>query len=318
MSVRTRIGLVLALLLLGVAAALFRPGEARRTERFPVMGTIAAVSLEADPEAAERGIAAVRADFDRVVELCNLRDPESELSRLNAAAATAPFVCSPELWEIITQARAAWRISGGAFDPTVKPLMDLWGFYRKRGETAPEAGEIAGARELVGLDKVEFDDAARSVRFLRSGMAFDFGGIAKGYAVDRAAERLEQLGFHRGLVDLGGNIRGLSDGEYRVGITDPSHPDLLTDEIITLHGSEAVASSGDYQRFVVLGGVRYGHIIDPASGVPPAPDYAVTVVAPTAVAADWLSTSAFLRGPEFSEIAGRECGARLVFVDKER
>ena len=319
MDVRTRIGLGLALVLALIALHCFSPGEKMFAERFECMGTIASVTLYGRSEdAAEKGFQAVRGEFLRVIELCDVRSPSSELSKLNAHAAQAPFVCSDELWEIVSESRTAWRASGGAFDVSVKPLMDLWGFYRRRGDAPPSAAEIAEAKQRVGLDKIQFDDGKKTVFFTRPGMALDFGGIAKGYAVDRAVARLEALGFRRGLVDLGGNIRGLSGGEYRIGIVDPSDPEHLADASLTLRNSEAVASSGDYRRYVTLGGHRYGHIIDPASGVPTAPDYAVTATAPTAFAADWLSTAAYLRGREFVPVAERGFGAKLVFVEKRR
>ena len=320
MDNRTRFGLGLALVLALVALHLFSPGERMFVERFESMGTVAEVSLYGRSEsAAKAGFAAVRKEFQRVIDLCNIRDDQSELSRLNAHAAKAPFVCSNELWAVIYESRRARRISDGAFDPTIKPLMNLWGFYRRRSAAPPTAEEISAAQRLVGLDKIRFDDINQSVFFTLPGMELDLGGIAKGYAVDRAVMRLEALGFRRGLVNLGGNIRGLSGGEYRIGIVDPADPErLVAGREIILHGDEAVATSGDYRRYVTLGGRRYGHIIDPASGTPPAPLYAVSAVAPTAVAADWLSTAAYLRGPGFAPTAERECGARLIFVEKRQ
>ena len=141
MTRRTGFGIAAALLLLVIAAGIgiwaVRREARLETFRqvFPVMGTIGAFTLYGDdPAAVSEAMAAARAEFDRVQKLANLYDPESELSRLNRSAATAPFACSDELWLLLDEARQAYEFSGGAFDITSKPLMDLWGFYRKRGD----------------------------------------------------------------------------------------------------------------------------------------------------------------------------------------
>ncbi len=307
MKRRAVFGIASALLLLLVAAAVawwavHREARLEKFRRaFPVMGTIGAFTLYGDdPAAADEAMTAARAEFDRVRKFANLYDPESELSRLNRSAASAPFACSDELWLLLSEARQAFEFSNGAFDITAKPLMDLWGFYRKRGDSLPSAAETEQARKLVGLEKVVFDDDAHTVFFPVSGMSFDLGGIAKGYAVDLAAEAVTARGFTRGVIDLGGNLKLLPQGPpghsfYRVGIRDPRNRDEVLPEPMELRDA-ALSTSGDYERFVTIGGVRYGHIMDPATGMPTRSEYSVTVVAPSALLADWLSTAVFLRG----------------------
>lgn len=243
-------------------------------------------------------------EFSKVEHLCNVFDPASELSRLNASASDKPFTCSPELYEILTAAREAYRVSEGGFDVTAGPLMKLWGF-RRRQETPqlPAAPEIAAAKALVGLDKIKFDDAARTVYFTMPGISIDLGGIAKGWAADRAAKALEAHGITQGMVNIGGNLRSLPipvDPEgAKVAIRDPLDGGKNCAHIRLLAG--AVATSGNYERFVEINGKRYAHIMDPATGMPVEGILAATVIAPTALQADWLSTTVFVR----PELAGK-------------
>ncbi len=310
-SRRIRAGVMLAIVLLLIATALaHHTAEMWRSRaclkrQFPVMGTIAAFTLYGNAEQTARAAAAARAEFDRIVKLCNLYDPESELSRLNREAAQNPFVCSEELWELLEEARHAYEVSDGAFDISAKPLMDLWGFYRKRGDFPPSAAEIAGACDRVGLDKIRFDEEARSLFFTVPGMALDLGGIAKGYAVDRAAEAVQESGITRGVIDLGGNLRLLPEPPpgmecYRIGIRDPEQRNAVLPEVLELAGV-SLSSSGDYERFVTLGSKRYGHIMNPLTGVPAPGRCAVTVIAPAALQADWMSTAVFICGEPLAE-----------------
>jgi len=267
---------------------------------FQAMGTRAACSFHTrDAATAAAAVAAVRSAFDAVTAACNLHDPASELSRLNREAGADFFVCSPLLWRVLTEARRAHAASGGAFDITVKPLMDLWGFYRKR-KKLPSPQEIAAARSRVGLDRLEWDDSRRAVRFTTPGMALDLGGIAKGYALDLAARRVLELGVTSGVIDLGGNLYLLpapppGRERYRIGIRSPSGRGD-SGEVLELAGPCAVSTSGSYERFTVLENRRCGHVIDPATGDAPYLRRSATAVAPTGIESDWLSSAAFLRG----------------------
>jgi len=310
MTRRTVAGLLLAALFLLAAGGIFvrfaaQPGPFRAA--FLVMGTAAQFHLYCQDQAqAERAFSAGRAEFDRINALCNVRDPESELARLNASAAEKPFVCSPELWLLLVESRRAWRLTEGAFDVTVKPLMDLWGFYRKEKNALPSSAEVEQIRKVVGFEKLRLNDAERSVFFPVPGMALDLGGIAKGRAADLAAEAILRTGVRSGIIDLGGNLRFLPDPPprrscYRIAVTDPKDRSKVLGETLELPGNCAVATSGSYERFVMIGGKRYGHIMDPLSCAPSGNRRAVTVTAPDAMTADWLSTAAYLRGEPLTE-----------------
>lgn len=271
------------------------------------MGTVAEFDLCCrDRAQAEQAFTAGHEAFGRINAVCNLRDPASELARLNASAASAPFVCSPELWLLLMESRRAWRMTEGAFDVTVKPLMDLWGFYRKRGNALPSPAEREKVRKTVGFEKLRFDEAARTVFFTVPGMALDLGGIAKGRAADLAAEAILRTGVRSGIVNLGGNLRLLPDPPprrscYRIAVTDPKDHCKVLREVLELPGNCAVSTSGSYERFVVIGSQRFGHIMDPLTCAPSGNRRAATVIAPDAMSADWLSTSAYLRGEPLTE-----------------
>ena len=202
---------VLLFLVFGFLFSAEPAADPRVRFRFPVMGTEAVVILFAPQEQAEKAHQGVKEAFDRVLQVANPYDPESEISRLNRTASTAPFVCSEDLWTMLQAAREAWKISGGAFDVTARPIMDLWGFYRIAPDRhAPDEKERKEVLAKVGLDKVRFDDTEHSVFFTVPGMALDLGGLAKGYAVDLALEAIRREGITRGSVNLSGREPGTS------------------------------------------------------------------------------------------------------------
>jgi thiamine biosynthesis lipoprotein len=310
------------LLLLAMAGC--RPGEAAGTaepsviRHYPVMGTMAEVKLYGEEAAAARAADAVQAEFLAVEKACSIFDPESEISRLNERAGKAPVACSELLWGVLVSARRFHAFSDGAFDITARPLMDLWGFYRKR-QALPDEAEIAAARQRIGLDKVAFDDAARSIRFLAPDVRLDLGGIAKGYAVDRAVAAAVAQGITAGTINLGGNVACLSApppgrDTYHVGIRHPRHRDTLCGRV-AISGGLAMATSGDYERSVEIEGRRFAHIMDPATGRPVADMLGVTVITPLAVDSDGLSTAIFIRGEALARRACTEIpGTRVLII----
>ena len=270
------------------------------TIMFSTMSTFGTVSLaHQEKMTVSNALTAAHEAIREVEKTCNIFDPESELSMLNATAADEPFACGDLLWDVLTQARAFWKDSGGAFDVTIDPLMKLWGFHSKR-ETLPSEEEIAEAKRLTGLDKVVFDDEKHTVRFTVPGMSINLGGIAKGYALDCAADAVRTFGVKTGWIEIGGNIVALpkksGGGKYAAGIKNPFHKDELLGK--TPLSDAAISTSGNYERYVVIDGKQYTHIIDPATGLPVSGMDSVTVIAPTGVASDALSTSIFIAGPE--------------------
>ena len=267
---------------------------------FSTMSTVGTVNLShKEIIVVKNALAAAHEAIRTVEKTCNIFDPESELSNLNATAADGPFVCGDLLWDVLTQARAFGRESGGAFDVTIDPLMKLWGFHSKR-ETLPSETEIKEAKRLTGLDKVVFDDKKHTVKFTEPGMSINLGGIAKGYALDRAADAVRKLGVKTGWIEIGGNILALpkkaGGGKYAAGIRNPFHKDDLLGK--TTLSDAAISTSGNYERYVVIDGKQYTHIINPATGLPVSDMDSVTVITGSGIDSDALSTSIFIAGPD--------------------
>ena len=279
---------------------------------FETMGTVGTVRIyHADATLAERGMRSVTAVFDSVQAMMSTWDPDSEISGLNRAPAGRSLSLPPWLDDCLFRAEEMREASGGAFDPTAESLMRLWGFYRGEGRL-PSDAEIDSARALMG--DYRHDRSAGVIVKGNSDTSFDLGGIAKGYALDRAGEALAALGIEDALIDLGGNLlcMGAPPGRdgWRVGIRDPRDRDRLFAWVETAGG--AAATSGSYERYVMIDGRRYGHIMNPVTGRPAEGLLSVTVLASDATTADGLSTALFVLGLE----RGREL-LRDSFPDVE-
>ncbi|MDP7395800.1 MAG: FAD:protein FMN transferase [Lentisphaeria bacterium] len=284
-----------------------------------VMGTRAGVTFWTDKDSGAHAASTVFAIFREIDEQFSNYKPDSELSKLNATAHQQPFQCTGRMWELLNAARTAWRASGGGFDISAGPLMHLWGFYTKRQEL-PSAEEIAAVTALVGLDKIVFDDDERTVFFPRQGMMLDTGGIAKGYAIDLAVAAVRELGIDRGVIDLGGNMFCMAKpppgrDSYSIGIRNPRAKEYQTILGSVAILNQSVAGSGDYERFAEVGGRRVCHIMDPRTGHPVKGVAHVSVVAKSALAADTLSTAAFVsQGSNLDALAEIDPAAQFFIV----
>lgn len=261
----------------------------------PIMGTRVAVQLEAS-EAAEgqAAIAAVMAEMRRIEARFSPMRDDSELSALNANAARAAVVVSPEMYSLLERAQAVSELSEGAFDLT---FASVGRYYDYRKGDKPDAEKLAALKSAIDYRKLQLDKAARSVRFLHPAIYLDLGGIAKGYAVDQAIALLREHGITNAVVSAGGDSRaiGRRNGKaWTVGIQDPRKPDAMA-VVMPLEDS-AFSTSGDYERYFVEGGVRYHHIIDPDTGDSARELRSVTVLAEDATTSDALSTTVFVLG----------------------
>ena len=271
----------------------FKEYHARFT--YPCMGTIVDITFF-EPEIAEKAAKAVYNELLRFENMCNIFNPESEISRLNASAADKPFVCSNELYALLKYCQKAYKITEGTFDITAKNLMDLWGFYRKRS-TIPSPAEIKNALAKTGLDKVIFNDDDKSVYFTVKGMAFDLGGIAKGAALDNAVAAAKNAGAAKGIINLGGNIGCFGSSKiYDVGIRHPQKHNEIAGKIFL--ADAFCATSGDYERFVTINGRKYSHIMNPLTGYPAENIYSATVVSSKGIDSDIFSTACFILGKD--------------------
>lgn len=217
--------------------------------------------------------------------------PNSELAKLNAMGKGCGEF-SPLLVDTLKRSRQWYDITGGAFDVTVGPLIDLWKRAAEQNKL-PTPEEIADAKSRVGMDLVRIE-GRRGVCLERDGMNITLGGIAKGAIIDRAALVLKANDVPRGLVDAGGDVSSFGDGTFNVGIQDPRNKDKLFGAIMLPAGG--VVTSGDYERFVTIDGEKYSHIIDPRTGRPARGLISVTVVGPNATDADAMATAISVLG----------------------
>jgi len=225
---------------------------------------------------------------------------DSELTRLNASPAGEPFRISPELAAVLAEAGRVHRLSEGAFDPTVPPLLRAWGFREGAPTRRPAPSNVRAALEHTGLDRMALNGA--TVTFHQEAMSADLGGIAKGHGVDRAAAALSSAGVP-GLVNSGGDIRAAGarpcGKPWLVGVRDPIRRDRVF-ATVRLAAGGAVATSGTYEQYVELDGARVPHVLDPRSGEPVGEVVSATVVAGTALEADALATACVVLGRERS------------------
>jgi len=271
-----------------------------------VMGTYARVVVVAgDTRIADAAIADALSQLETVDRLMSDYDPNSEIGRVNANAFAGPVPVSPSTFAVIDKSLHYSRLTGGAFDITVGPIMDLWRAAAKTHKQ-PSDLEIAAAREKVGYEKLITDPNARTIRFAVEGMRLDLGAIAKGYAVDLAVEAAQKTGVLGVMVDLGGNIRcsgrpTRNKTHWLIGLDDPGQdPDAVgTPPLLVLQLKDtAIATSGDYRRFYMVGGRKVSHIMDRTTASDAKGLTSVTVIAPLAVDADALSTAVTVSGPE--------------------
>ncbi|KRA14655.1 FAD:protein FMN transferase [Lysobacter sp. Root604] len=267
------------------------------------MGTQWSVKLVADAAALpelERGI---QARLDEVVAQMSTWEADSDLSRYNRAEAGTVQPLPDGFHAVLDAALKLAADSGGAYDPTIGPLVNLWGFGPDGGrESAPSDAEIAQAQARVGWQRVGFDPHARTAT-QAGGSYLDFSSIAKGYGVDRVAQWLGERGIDAFLVEVGGELYGRGrkpDGSaWRIAVERPD--DDAGDEgtaVLALDGF-AIATSGDYRRYFDHDGRRYSHTVDPRSGRPVTHALAsVSVLHPQCMQADGLATVLAVLGPQ--------------------
>lgn len=284
-----------------------------------VMGTRITVSLWTDDEAAAaRGAAAVFEEFRRIDRLMTSWLEDSDVSRINAAAGVRAVKVDPEVIAVIRKAQEVARVTNGAFDITVGAFRGLWKFDQDKDGTIPDPAAVRARLPLVGYRDLQVDAGRRTVKLRRKGMRITLGGVAKGYAVDRAVKLLQAQGFADFILQAGGDLyvsgrRG--DRAWRVGIRDPRGAEGTTFAVAEIE-NQTFSTSGDYERSVIKDGVRYHHILDPATGKPATRSRSVTVMAADAFTADAWSTALFVMGVDAGmPLVEKTPGIEAVFVD---
>jgi thiamine biosynthesis lipoprotein len=284
----------------------------------PHMGTRFRIILYAPNE--ETAHKAAAAAFTRIADLdATMSDyhPTSELMRLCAKSGDAPVHVSDELFFVLSKAQETSRISDGAFDVTVGPVVKLWRIAR-RTKKMPAADKLTAAMELVGWRNVVLDEKAHTVQLRKAGMLLDLGGIAKGYAADEGLAVLKKEGVTRALVAAGGDI-AVSDAPpnaegWKIAIAPLAEGAGKEGPYMVLHNA-AVSTSGDAEQYVEIDGKRYSHIVDPKTGLGLVGRMSATVTAPHGVIADSHTKIVAVLGPKRGfKILEKEEGVSGRFV----
>ncbi len=289
--------LLLALVIVAAVAGVRLRGSAEAEPVFSsriLMGTVVEITaFGADRRATTE---AVRAAFDEMARIEALMGPGEESETVRISRASDFSEVSPETAEVLSLGLEVSERSHGAFDLTLGLLKDLWGI-ESGSPRIPSDEEILKALEGTGPQALSLEGT--TVVKKSPGLGVDLGGIAKGYAVDKAAEVLLNAGIESAAINAGGDMRLLGarpDRLWRIGIQDPRKADAI---LGTLELQDiAVVTSGDYERAFEHDGVRYHHLFDPRTGHPARNARSVTVIAPSAVLADALATALFVLGPE--------------------
>ena len=279
------------------------------------MGSPCELRLYAARAAAEAAAEAAVAEVGRLERKYSRYRDDSLASRINGSAGDPDGVeVDAETAALLDYADTCHRQSGGLFDVTSGVLRRVWNLKSGR---VPSREEIDPVLALVGWDRVRW--RRPRIALPQVGMEVDFGGYVKEYAADRVAELCRRRGLRHGLVDLGGDLALVGphpDGSpWRVGVRDPRSPSRACASVDLCAGG--VASSGDYERCMVVDGVRYGHILDPRSGWPVRGLAAVSVVAPHCLVAGTASTVAMLKGEADGRAWLRELGLQSLCVDQK-
>jgi len=246
-------------------------------------------------------------------------DPESELSRLNRQRTTDWISASAPLHAVLKTALEIGAQSEGAFDITVGPLVNLWGFGPEfHQDRVPLESDIAAARARSGLDKITLSETQPAIRKHRPDVFLDLSGIAKGYGVDQVAELMIARGIKHFMVEIGGEIRvrGFKeqDTPWRIAIEKPLSGERSVQTMLAL-SDIALATSGNYRNFFEIAGRRYSHTIDPTTGWPIDNHLvSVTVLAETSMRADAWATAFQVLGPERGMVIAERLNLPVLFV----
>ncbi len=302
-----RIGIAASLLVFLLLRSFSRPQKTKRPISLEsptkiVMNTIARiVAVAPDEKTAKLSIDAAFEKIYRLETLMNRYDPSSQLSQVNLLAAKQPVKVDKDLFDILQQSVYYSKKTGGAFDITVGPLVDLW---KKCAEanSMPADKQLEEIKKKIGFQRLLLDSNDFSVRFVAEGMKLDLGAIAKGYAADKAVNEMKKCGAVAGLVEIGGQIGcfGLTEekNKWIVGIRNPAKQkdNRIIDKIAV--SNMAVSTSGDYERFYKVADMRFSHIFNPKAEKSANELTSVTIIAPNGTEADVLATAVSVLGAE--------------------
>lgn len=285
-----------------------------------MLGTVCRITIHDHPSDE-----ALDAAFARIADIearMSLHLATSEIARINGRAGREAVVVSEDTFLVIEKALEAARLSHGAFDPTVGPLVKAWDIGGDNPRRPPQ-DEIDRLLPLIGHGRVVLDAGRNSVELMDAGMMLDLGGIAKGYAADEVAEVLASYGVGKAIINLGGNVlvmgNRVDDTPWRIGVQNPEAERGGHVMIVGLE-DKALVTSGPYERYLELDGVVYHHILDTKTGYPVQTDLtSASIIADDSFIADALSTSVYSLGLEKGmQLIDSLEGVEAIILDKDR
>ncbi|MGI5881485.1 MAG: FAD:protein FMN transferase [Dethiobacteria bacterium] len=301
------------------------PGEKTTASRLLMDTHVDLTLYGVDKKTSQQITKEVFAEMMRLENILSRTEAGSDLNSVNRAAGSDWVEVGPELYLVLGKALEFAELAEGAFDPTVAPLLELWGFGTEHPKR-PSEDELQAVLPLIDYRLVRLDRDRSAVFLPQEGMKLDLGAIAKGFIIDQGLEKIRKLSSGAVLINAGGDIRlsgkKPSGEKWSVGIEDPLTKDRNSGEpclaVLHLGGELGVATSGDYQRYFKEGGELYHHILDPESGMPAGGLRSVTIVAKDALTADALSTAVFVLGKERGlSLLEQLPGIEGVLVDEE-
>ncbi len=260
------------------------------------MGTLVEISVfEKDESIVQTAIQSAFEEIQRLEGLMSIHIPGSEVSKINQAAGIGPTPVSPEVFEVIDRAIYWAKKTNGALDISIGPIQELWDFEDEH-PSLPNKSALEQALSQVGYGKIRLKN--QTVFLTEKGMRLHLGAIAKGYAVDRAINILQEKNIHHAFINAGGDLKTLGGrpdkSAWKIGLQHPRKPESILASFFL--SGKAVATSGDYQKYFDHEGTRYHHILNPKTGYPVTGVISATVVSDTMIDADALSTALFVMG----------------------
>lgn len=284
-----------------------------------LLGTVVTITIIDDPENTAGDFSAAFSEIEAVQNSFNLYNSESEISKINNGAALRPVTADEKVFKLISRSLEISETSEGAFDITFASTGKLWDFS-KENFSPPDDETIKKVIPLISYKNIKIDGKNRTIQFLRKGTKIGLGGIAKGYATGRAISALRQKNVKGAIVACAGDIQVIGDNNgkpWRAGIQDPRGNSVIAS--IDLNDGDSVSTSGDYERFKIVNGRRYHHIIDPATGYPADSGLiSASVFSSDPVLSDAYSTAFFISGLEKTKrILASMPGLSVVLVTSD-